>query len=300
MNRLLLLLLVVAAPLAALTPVAARAPAFHKPSTSTSTSTTTSSTSNAHQPLRRIVSLSPMVTETLFALGIGPRVVGVTRYCDRPAAATSLPKVGGYGDASLEAVLALKPALVIAQYGQGQWPVLDRLREHHVEVFIIANDTLAESQQAVAALAAFAADPVEAAAKAQAIIGGQRQALAAAAGSAVGVRAVVVVGTHPLVIAGAGSFADTALRATGATSSVAPGEPAWPIWSLETILARSVDVVVVADGSGGTDAIKQLLAPLQRRAPRVVAADHAILMRSGPGFADDVATLAALLRRPTP
>lgn len=62
----------------------------------------------------RIVSLAPSVTEVLFALGLGDRVVGVTRFCSYPPEATELPEVGGYLDLNLEAIVALDPDLVIA------------------------------------------------------------------------------------------------------------------------------------------------------------------------------------------
>jgi iron complex transport system substrate-binding protein len=61
----------------------------------------------------RIVSLAPSITEILFSLGLGDRVVGVTRYCTWPAAALTKAKVGGYYDPDYEAILRLKPDLVI-------------------------------------------------------------------------------------------------------------------------------------------------------------------------------------------
>jgi len=64
---------------------------------------------------RRIVSLAPSVTECLFALGLGPRVVGVTDWCAWPPAARELPRIGGHVDPSLEAVLARAPDLVILE-----------------------------------------------------------------------------------------------------------------------------------------------------------------------------------------
>jgi iron complex transport system substrate-binding protein len=62
---------------------------------------------------QRIVSLSPSITETLFALGLGGRVAGVTRYCRYPPEAERLPKVGGYADPDYEGIVRLKPDLVI-------------------------------------------------------------------------------------------------------------------------------------------------------------------------------------------
>lgn len=65
------------------------------------------------RPPQRIVSLVPSTTESLFALGLGERVVGVTRFCEAPAQVRELPKVGGTKDVSLERLRALQPDLVI-------------------------------------------------------------------------------------------------------------------------------------------------------------------------------------------
>lgn len=62
---------------------------------------------------RRIISMTPSITETLFALGLGDRVVGVTRYCEYPPEAKKKMAVGGYHDANFEAIMSLAPDLVI-------------------------------------------------------------------------------------------------------------------------------------------------------------------------------------------
>ena len=70
---------------------------------------------------QRIVSLSPGITETLYALGLDTSVVGVTRHCAWPPEAVSLPKVAGFGEINYEAVLRVRPDLVVLPE--------DRLRE---------------------------------------------------------------------------------------------------------------------------------------------------------------------------
>ncbi|NQT40991.1 MAG: ABC transporter substrate-binding protein, partial [Planctomycetes bacterium] len=67
----------------------------------------------APEDCRRIVSMAPSVTETLFALGLGDRVVGVTRYCKYPPEADEKDEVGGHFDPNFEAIVALRPDLVI-------------------------------------------------------------------------------------------------------------------------------------------------------------------------------------------
>src|SRR5512135_1640756 len=65
------------------------------------------------EPPKRIISLAPNITEILFAIDLGDRVVGDTIYCDFPDAAKKKPKVGGMSNPSIEAVVSLKPDLVI-------------------------------------------------------------------------------------------------------------------------------------------------------------------------------------------
>ena len=70
-------------------------------------------TSTPEKTYRRIVSLAPSITESLFALGLGERVVGVTDFCDYPPEALTKSKIGGYYDLNYEAILALSPDLMV-------------------------------------------------------------------------------------------------------------------------------------------------------------------------------------------
>jgi len=83
---------------------------------------------------QRIVSLAPSHTEILFALGLGDRVVGVTRYCNYPEEAKEKEKVGGFIDIDLEKVIALKPDLILA-FGTLQNSLVTELEERGQTVF---------------------------------------------------------------------------------------------------------------------------------------------------------------------
>jgi len=79
-------------------------------------------------PPQRIVSTAPNLTEVLFALGVGDRVVGVTPYCNHPPQARDLPKIGGLLDPNFEALVALEPDLVVLlQSAAHHRPALERL-----------------------------------------------------------------------------------------------------------------------------------------------------------------------------
>ncbi|MEE8452254.1 MAG: helical backbone metal receptor, partial [Thermoguttaceae bacterium] len=74
----------------------------------------------AARQYERIVSTAPSLTETLYALGLGDRVVGVSRYCDYPSQVVEKPKVGGYHDPNFEAIVGLRPDLVVLLDGDEQ------------------------------------------------------------------------------------------------------------------------------------------------------------------------------------
>ena len=94
-------------------------------------------------PPQRIVSLAPNITEILFALGLGDRVVGVTRFCDFPPQAAKKEKVGGMVDPNLERIQALRPDLIIAFRGNPM-NLLTKLRNLHFPVFVLDTGTSLE------------------------------------------------------------------------------------------------------------------------------------------------------------
>lgn len=87
-------------------------------------------------PAKCIISLAPHVTELLFAAGAGKQVVGVVSFSDFPAAAKTLPLVGAYNAFDLEAILALKPDLVIAWKSANPAASLEKLRAMSIPVFV--------------------------------------------------------------------------------------------------------------------------------------------------------------------
>jgi len=64
-------------------------------------------------PPERIVSLAPNITETLYALGLGEKLVGSTTHCTYPEAARAVPRIGGFGQFNYEAIVTARPDLVI-------------------------------------------------------------------------------------------------------------------------------------------------------------------------------------------
>ena len=120
------------------------------------------------QPARRVISLAPHITETLFAAGVGEHLVGAVQYSDYPVAAKQVPRIGSYEQFDLEAIVALKPDLAIGWQSGNSAAHLDKLRQLGIPVYIsqpnhiddIARDldrygTLLGNEQGTRAAAAF-------------------------------------------------------------------------------------------------------------------------------------------------
>ncbi|MGE5472272.1 MAG: cobalamin-binding protein [Bacteroidota bacterium] len=93
---------------------------------------------------RRIVTLAPHSAESLFAAGAGAYLVGTVDYSDYPPAAKKVPRVGGYSRIDLEAVVALKPDLVIAWQSGNPAAQVDKLRALGLTVFITQPNRMAD------------------------------------------------------------------------------------------------------------------------------------------------------------
>jgi iron complex transport system substrate-binding protein len=89
------------------------------------------------QPPERIIALAPNLTEILYALGLGDRVVGVTNHCDYPPEASLKPKVGSYINLNVEEIISLSPDLAIGTVDGNERIILDLLEQAKIKVFFV-------------------------------------------------------------------------------------------------------------------------------------------------------------------
>jgi ABC-type Fe3+-hydroxamate transport system substrate-binding protein len=103
---------------------------------------------------QRIVSLVPNMTETLFAFGVGERIVGVTDYCTHPPDGVALKaRVGGTKNPNVERIIALRPDLVVVNVEENRKPDADALRAAGIELFVSFPQTVREGLSELRALA---------------------------------------------------------------------------------------------------------------------------------------------------
>ena len=249
--------------------------------------------------VRRIVSLTPNTTEALFAIGAGALLVGRSRYCDWPKEVQSLPSVGGYVDASFEAILALQPDLVVGARGPAGAGLTDRLQRRGIEIYFPITESIVGISDMIRGLG----QRLGRLERAVEVVSGIEVHLARilqSVGDWPKPRCLMVFGLSPIVAAARGSFADEMLVAAGAINVLETG-PHYPTLGIETVIGLAPDVIIdaaVAEGHG----VERIRADRPGwsevaavRHGRVLAVDDNAVLRPGPRVADGVARLAALL-----
>ena len=259
----------------------------------------------------RIVSTSPSITETLFALGLGDRVVGVSTYCRFPPQVAALPKVGSFLKPDAELIAGLRPDLVVVhEAGNG----LDRrLTSLHIPFVIVARGSLPSMFSSMRQIASAAGVP----ARADALIGDVQRRLDAirSAGAARPKRRVLfIIGRSPgrladLVAVGPGSYINELIEIAGGANVMAiAGQPEYPRISMETVLRLDPDVIIDTVDMGDTDGERRQRQPVNERlwsaygmltavkARRVHAATTDALVVPGPRVVDAAQWVASLLQ----
>jgi iron complex transport system substrate-binding protein len=245
----------------------------------------------------RIVSLSPSTTEALFALGLGGLVVGRSQHCDRPPEALRLPSVGGFADPDIEAIVALRPTLVVGARGPAGPDLLRELHAHGLEAFFPAGDTLGDYRAMLLELGG----RFDAAERARSLTGAIDARIGTIRTWAAGrprLRAAFVLDVRPLYVAGPGTFPHELLELAGGKNVIDRGGQ-WPTIDVERLLVLDPDVIVDATGGGHGDASlasapgwSELRAVREGRLRRL-RSDAAL--RPGPRIAEGLADVAFAL-----
>jgi iron complex transport system substrate-binding protein len=167
---------------------------------------------------QRIVSLAPSLSELVLALGAGERLVGVTRFDDDPRTA-KLPRVGGYNDPEPETVLELRPDLVLAQPAPSNRGPVEALARLGVPIDVLPLSRVRDVEEALVAVAHRLGDEARGRALADGIER-HRVEVRARVAALPKVRALLVFGLEPLVVAGPTSFAGELLDDAGGAALI--------------------------------------------------------------------------------
>ncbi len=233
------------------------------------------------RPAERIVSLNPVTTEALFAIGAGARLVGRTHWDGAPAAARSVPDLGDGLKPNVEAVLAVRPDLVVLYAADANRGAASSFHRAGVPTLTVRTDRLADFARVLRALGGATGDSAAAAIVADSV---QRSLDAVRAMPAPAVPMTVFwhAWDAPVITIGAGSYLDELVVIAGARNVFADLPQPSPQVTLESVAQRNPGFVLA-----GPQAARKILADPRWlavpavRARRVLVVDTALVGRPG-------------------
>ena len=247
----------------------------------------------------RIVSLAPNLTEVLFALGAGDRVVGVSSFSTFPPEARRRPVVGGDINPSLERILGLRPDLVLAATTANSLQDAERLSRLGLPVYVSRAQRLADIPATYLAVGRLVGR--EAAGRALAgTLEGEMAAVVAAVRGAPRRSVLFVLWEQPLLVVAGGNHVDDLLALAGGENVARHAPGSFPRFSMEEVLGRQPEVILisshgVAPGGDPLTRWSRWGALRAVRDGRVHAIDGDLVLRPGPRIGRGLAMLARLL-----
>ena len=195
----------------------------------------------------RIVCLMPNIADDVFSVGAGGDVVGVVDYTKFPAEALKKQSVGSGLDPSLETILSLHPDLVLATPRSNPQAAIDKLRGFGLPVFLVDPHGVVGLLHTIVSVGG--ATNREAAAEAEvARLQGRIDAVRARVRGLPAVRVFISFSSDPIYTAGRGAFITELIADAGGESITADIAQEWPMVSLEAVVARQPDALLLFRG----------------------------------------------------
>ena len=246
----------------------------------------------------RVISLAPNLTEIVFAVGAGDRLVGRTSYCDYPPEAKKIPAVGDTIHPNLEPIIALKPQVVLVSTASQLEVFTQQLKGQNIAVFVTDPHDLEGVFRSIEQIGEIVGEKDKANQLVQKL-----QERTSAVQQAVKYEPLVKVfyqaSGEPLYTAGRDSFVTDLIRRAGGASVTADVPGAWPKFSNESALAARPEAVILPTG-GSMGAANANVAEALRQSPAVLNGrvykindDH--LARPGPRLVDGLEEMARAL-----
>ncbi len=252
----------------------------------------------------RIVSMAPNLTEILFALGLGDKIVGVAAGSDYPPAAVSKPKMGTFWQPSIEAVIAAKPDLVITLGFSQQRNLAQRLERIGYRTATVNIERISELSEAIRTIGEVTGRKPRADELVRAI-SEKLENLSALVGAREKVKILWVVQREPLRVAGRNTFVNEMIELAGGENAIGPTVHKYPPISSEQVYACGADVIIepamtTKDLAGQRAGAVKYWSRFKNIGPvkngRIYVIDGDIVSRLGPRLYEAVETIATCLR----
>ncbi|MFQ5694545.1 MAG: ABC transporter substrate-binding protein, partial [Terriglobia bacterium] len=249
--------------------------------------------------VERIITLAPNLTEMIYALGLEERLVGVTNQCDYPPAVRAKPRVGDVVKPNLETIIELQPDLVLGTTAGNRRETVALLEEAGIPLYGVNPHSVEDILRSIRNLAALAGEPAAGEALA-ARLRARLEAVAARLATPDTPDALFVIWLEPLITAGSDTFLNDVLRRAGARSITARIPQSWPRLSVEEVIERNPDYLVLPDAHDLRERLARLAAVPPWKNLRAVEQQQIIwlnegVLRPGPRLVDAIEELARAL-----
>lgn len=248
----------------------------------------------------RIVSLAPNITEILYALNLGDRIVGVTRFSDYPKEAGGKAKVGTYVGFNIEKIVGLKPDLIIGTYGGNPKPAILRLEKLGLPVYV----TRARTVEGVLRMIEHIGMITNTGQRAEGIVKALKERIRGVTEKVWNAPKPLVflqISHKPLITVGAGSFHDQIIELAGGRNLANAGRVRYPQYSIEEVIQRGPDYILIStmDRSGlfeeqKADWMRWKNIPAVRN-NRICFIDSDLIDRASPRIVDGLEEMARLI-----
>jgi len=207
---------------------------------------------------RRIVSLAPSITETLFALGLDREIVGVTDFCNYPEAALSKPKVGSFISLSAEKIVSLSPDLILATADGNRKESVDQLARLGLPVYTVSPSNLTETFRMIFTIGRMTGREKEAHSLVHQLQQRVRH-VTAVTERLQRPKVFFQVGLDSLITVGRDTFLNELITLAGGTNISGEETVRYPRYSIERVITAVPDIVIVTSmkGEGSFEQVKK-------------------------------------------
>ena len=237
--------------------------------------------------INRAISLAPNLTENIFAVGAGDKLVGVTTFCDYPAEAKNIQKVGDTLNPNIESIIALRPQIVFVSTASQMEAFAKTLEANGIVVFVTDPNTLEAIYRNLEQLGDMFGTG-EQAARVTADMKARLAAVSEKVQYEPRARVFVQISRDPLFAAGRESFITEVIERAGATSVTRDLQAAYTRLSNETALAMSPEAIIVPAGAGNDEPHDVFKDSPAVRNGKVIRIKADLLMRPSPRLIDGI------------
>lgn len=193
--------------------------------------------------VNNIVSMTPQLTEILFAMGLGDTIVAVSNDSDYPPEAHKKLKIGTFWQPNLEAIIAIKPGLIVSENFEQQNQVVSQLKRLGYPVVSVSIMNIGELFDAIDTIGK-ATKSEAVAAKLNADIKGRLINLSGKLSTARKFTVLWVMQTDPICVAGRESFANELIELAAGLNAIGPTVQKYPLVGIEQIIAAAPEVII--------------------------------------------------------